>query len=300
MALDPTMIMSVLGEGAERNRETRGDQVNAGFDILAGIQQYKYGRGQARQAKNTQVDNMKNIREAFAQIEAAEQNLSDLERVSSEVVGGYKSLADQGIAEESYLNQEEQIARSAAAGVQYLQGSRAGIRGIGNLARGTTDAYRELNAIDAQARLDNQRAYLDKKLQTQGLISQARDYASALRTGRQAEQVAYQQGLEFAGQQNKIGGITKIGEGASQLAGSSGGMGGTASDMMGGKKSDPYVNPDFNPNWQPPTGIGYEFGQNQTPIGSTPQMQGIGGGNYGNSTFGQSLGGFNRSGYSLI
>jgi hypothetical protein len=220
------MIMSLLGEGSER----MGDQVNAGFDILGGIQQYNYGRSQSRQAKKTQVDNMKNIREAFAQIEAAEQNLSDLERVSSEVVGGYKSLANQGIAEESYLNQEEQIARSAAAGVQYLQGSRAGIRGIGNLARGTTDAYRELNAIDAQARLDNQRAYLDKKLQTQGLISQARDYASALRTGRQAEQVAYQQGLEFAGQQNKIGGIAKAGEGFAQIAGASN-LGGTG--LMG-------------------------------------------------------------------
>ena len=190
--------------------------------ISAGNKQRKEGKRQRASAFNMQVDAMKNeamASQGFAApttmglIRASSENLEGLQDTGSRVLSGYKEMAQEGLPEESYLAQQEAIDRNASAGVQYLQGSRAGIRGIGSLAQGTTDAYRQLNAMDAQARLQNRQAYLNAQARQQQLENQAR---TQLGTAQQQEALRGQ-GLMYqlygSGIQNIVSGVETMGQG---------------------------------------------------------------------------------------
>ncbi len=197
----------------------------AGTQIAKGVKQSKEGKRQRSQAFNLQVDAMKNeamASQGFAApttmglLRASSENLEGVQSTGSRVLSGYRQMAREGLPEESYLAQQEAIDRSASAGLQYLQGTRAGIRGIGGLARGTTDAYRQLNAMDANQRLQNQRNYLQAQTNQQLLENQARtqfgrsQYQEALRK----EGLMYQ--LYGTGMQNVVSGMENQGEGAAQ------------------------------------------------------------------------------------
>ena len=238
--------------------------------IVKGSKQKKEGKRQRAQAFNLQIDQMKN--EAIAaegglapttlgMINATDQNLQDIQNTGANVLSGYKQMAQEGLPEEAYLAQQEAIDRGASMGVQYLQGSRAGIRGIGNLAQSTTDAYRQLNAMDAQARLQNRQNYLAQQMNVQNQINQSRGQFGLA----QQQEALRQQGLMYnlygAGIQNIVGGIESQGQGAAQIgmgvgyginaannAGAFGGGGGSAGGSGGGAGGAAGGGGNFPPN----------------------------------------------------
>ena len=188
-------------------------------DTVTGFKQKRYGKSQSSQAFNKRIDNIKNLQDSFARIQAADQNLADLEQTSQKVLSGYETMSREGLPEESYLAQQEAINAGATQGVQYLQGSRAGIRGIGALNRSTTDAYRQLNAMDAQARLANRQNYLGQQMGIQGMVNQQRDFTAGLRTDRYNQNVDYQRQLEFDGLQNQLLGTSRQFEAGANVVG---------------------------------------------------------------------------------
>ena len=243
--------------------------------IVKGQKQKKEGQAQRREAMNLQVANAINEAEAaqgkaapttMGLISASSQNLEELQKTGSRVLSGYEEMAREGLPEEAYLAQQEAIDRSASMGVQYLQGSRAGIRGIGSLAQGTIDAYRQLNAMDAQARLQNRQAYLSAQAQQQQLENQAR---TQFGTAQQQEALR-RQGLMYdlygIGMQNIVGGIESQGQGASQIA-MGVGYGVNAAQGMQTGGQNPQMNPNYNVSGNMPTQPA------PTNFGSTGQMQ---------------------------
>ena len=282
-----------------------GDTISAFGDWNAGRQQKKYGKGQLGQSFAKRIQNIQNLQDSFARQEAADQNLADLERTSQNVLSGYRDLANEGLPEESYLAQQEAINSGATQGIQYLQGSRAGIRGIGALNRSTTDAYRELNAMDAQARLANRQNYLGQQIGIQQQLNQQRDFTQGLRTQRYDQNVDYQRQLEFDGMQNKIQG------GQRQTEGVANAVGAYEQSMQDAAKLAMQIA-------MPGSGLGMPTGGSGVPQGGSigtgayggntfgqaiggrvPPNGGIGTGSYGGQTFGQSIAGSNKSGYSL-
>lgn len=249
----------------------------AGTKIAAGSKQRKEGKRQRREAMDLQVANAINEAEAaqgkaapttMGLISASSQNLEELQKTGSRVLSGYEEMAREGLPEEAYLAQQEAIDRSASMGVQYLQGSRAGIRGIGSLAQGTIDAYRQLNAMDAQARLQNRQTYLSAQAQQQQLENQAR---TQFGTAQQQEALR-RQGLMYnlygIGMQNIISGIENQGEGAAQALMVGGNAVLTANQAgLIGNKSTPQMNPYYNVTGNMPTK------PLPTNLGSTGQMQ---------------------------
>ena len=197
----------------------------AGTQIAKGAKQSKEGKAQRREAFNLKTNAMRNeamASQGFAApttmglIGASSENLEELQNTGSRVISGYKEMAQEGLPEEAYIAQQEAIDRGASMGVQYLQGSRAGIRGIGSLAQGTTDAYRQLNAMDAQARLQNRQAYLGAQSRQQQLENQAR---TQFGTAQQQEALR-RQGLMYdlygIGMQNVVSGMENQGQGVAQ------------------------------------------------------------------------------------
>jgi len=197
----------------------------AGTQIAKGVKQSKEGKRQRRQAFNLKVQNAINEAEAalgkatpttMGAIAASSQNLEELQKTGSRVLSGYEEMAREGLPEEAYLAQQEAIDRSASMGVQYLQGSRAGIRGIGSLAQGTIDAYRQLNAMDAQARLQNRQDYLSAQVEQQKLENLARTKFGRAQEKEALRREGIMYNLYGAGMQNIISGIENQGEGAAQ------------------------------------------------------------------------------------
>ena len=190
--------------------------------ISAGSKQRKEGKRQRSSAFNMQVENALNEARAaqgmatpttMGLISASSQNLEELQKTGSRVLSEYEEMAREGLPEEAYIAQQEAIDRSTSAGLQYMQGSRAGLRGLGALTQSTTDAYRQLNAMDAQARLQNRQAYLGAQARQQQLENQAR---TQFGTAQQQEALR-REGLMYqlygSGIQNIVSGVETIGQG---------------------------------------------------------------------------------------
>ena len=197
----------------------------AGTQVAKGIKQSKEGKRQRKLAFDLQVENAINEAKAargeatpttMGLISASSQNLEELQKTGSRVLSGYEEMAKEGLPEEAYIAQQEAIDRSTSAGLQYMQGSRAGLRGLGGLTQSTLDAYRQLNAMDAQARLQNRQAYLSAQSEQQLLENQARTQFGTA----QQQEALLREGLMYnlygIGMQNIISGMENQGEGAAQ------------------------------------------------------------------------------------
>jgi len=249
----------------------------AGTQVAKGVKQSKEGKRQRKQAFDLQVENAINEAEAalgkatpttMGLISASSQNLEELQKTGSRVLSGYEEMAREGLPEEAYIAQQEAIDRSTSAGLQYMQGSRAGLRGLGTLTQSTTDAYRQLNAMDAQARLQNRQAYLSAQSEQQLLENLART-----KFGRAQEKEALRrEGIMYdlygAGIQNIISGMENQGEGAAQALMVGGDAILTAKQAgLIGNKSTPQMNPYYNVTGNMPTK------PLPTNLGSAGQMQ---------------------------
>lgn len=201
--------------------------VGGGFAIAKGQKQKEEGKAQKAEAFSRRVTQMQN--EALAArgenvanreglMRSLGENLEETQQTGQSVLAQQRQMAQEGMPEEAYLAQQEAIDRQASAGVQYLQGSRAGIRGIGALNRSTLDSYRQLNAMDAQQRLMNKQNYIQAQTQQQQLENQARYQLGAA----QQQEFIRRQGLMYElaglGTQNIVGGLESQGQGAGQIA----------------------------------------------------------------------------------
>ena len=161
----------------------------------AGLGAYQYFQGKKR-ARNNNIDN---------QVVSAEtkKNLSLAER-----------MAKEGMPEQSFRNQQENIDRNTATGIRTLQTGRNIAGGVSNIVANANKATSNLNAMDAEARQRNN-----------SILMRYRDVvAGEKRRGYEQEAMAAQ-GLMGAGIQNLAGGLDTLGAGA---------IGAAELDVLGG------------------------------------------------------------------
>ena len=86
--------------------------------------------------------------------------------------------AEEGLPEQSMRFQQDMIGRSGAAALGTLSSLRQGVVGVGGVAQGLSDQYRQLASMDANQRISNRSQYFQQmqNLQGQQQVQAERDY----------------------------------------------------------------------------------------------------------------------------
>lgn len=276
-----------FSQASKQRKSARGKQFAEMGIYAKGIDpdtgETDYGADKSRMIEYTDpaTGETKLVPQAFAGLVAARENQQNMELAQAErqaalssIGDQYLTMAQQGLPDAVERGMQQNIQQGTSQLLRGLQASRGGLRGVSGVANQQNQAYQNLAMMDAQARQQAQRDYL-----------QFQDYAAQQNYAMEADQLAlnnalaeqqlgiYNQGqgqinaLYGAAQQNMNQGWNTIGD----LAGSLGygiATGGIDVPSFGGGKG---------------TGV--------TPTGSL--YNGFGTGGYGNPTFGQQLAGNN-------
>jgi hypothetical protein len=149
-----------------------------------------------------------------------------------------KQAANEGLPAQVYANASKNIQRGQAAALRSATDRRSGVGLIGQIQGNTTDAFANLDAQNAQARLANQRQLISVNSQAGAYQNQAFDWNQK---NKYLQNYQYQMALRGAGNANIVGGIDKSVAALMPLIGGVfGGGGGGGSKDQGQTISDTF------------------------------------------------------------
>lgn len=169
-----------------------GTAIGIGSGLISGL----FGLGQRRQARRLERNN---IRPVYQENSLIRQNLAEAELMSR-----------QGLPSQVYNNQLNQMNQGLSTGLRGLNRGRTTSYNVATILGGYNQGLMNLNAMDAQARVQNQRQLFGARREM------AQEQARAFEINRMQP---YQQTrqevarLRGSGNQNIFGGISLLGQG---------------------------------------------------------------------------------------
>lgn len=147
-----------------------------------------------------------------------------------------KQMAEEGLPSQVYAQAAKSVQRNEATALRSATDRRAGVGLIGEIQQQTNDSMAQLNAQNAQARLQNQRQLIGVNNQVGAYQQSAFDWNQK---DRYLQNYKYSQALLGAGNANIVGGIDKGVSALMPLFGS-GRRGSYSPDSGGMPGSNPY------------------------------------------------------------
>jgi len=196
--------------------------VSAGVGIASGL----YGIGKSI-SQSSQANKVKTARPSYQIPQEFMQNAALA-----------KNMAQIGMPQQQYNNQQNAINSNQASGIQALNRSANPGSGIASVVRASNDANNNLNAQDAMARQQNQRYFIGQNAQLGQQRLAQQQYNDFDRYTENYNESAALKGAANQNLQNGVNGLSNVAMGLATMGGSPGSV-----QTMGQKNNMEQLSP---------------------------------------------------------